>query len=306
VTSAAHDLNTVLRRAVSALSGAGIEDAATDARILASAAFELSREDMLRDPAATLDPEAVDAFEKTIVRRSAHEPVSRILGKREFRSLDFEIGPATLDPRPDSETVVEAVLEYAAAMPPDLRMLDIGTGSGCLLLSALYELPAARGIGTDIDPDAVACARRNAAALGLSARAIFMETHWAKGVDGTFDVVLSNPPYIPSGDIAGLAPDVARYDPAAALDGGPDGLDAYRALSAVVGPILTPSGVVVLEIGAGQAGDVQAIFASAGFGLAGTRRDIAGHDRALVFFGLHRRMVNARSKKRVGKRPIPD
>ncbi|MGB0631639.1 MAG: peptide chain release factor N(5)-glutamine methyltransferase [Alphaproteobacteria bacterium] len=283
MTPDVHDLDTVLRRAVSALNRAGIEDAAVDARVLAGAAFGLSREDMLRDPGSTLAPGAVAAFDGMIVRRAAREPVSRILGKREFRSLDFEICPATLDPRPDSEALVEAVLALANGTMRDLQVLDIGTGSGCLLLSVLHEVPSARGVGTDIDPDAIACAGRNAAALGLSGRADFIRTNWVDGIEEPFDIVLSNPPYIPSGDITGLAPDVAEYDPTAALDGGSDGLDAYRVLSLCVGRVLAPSGVIALEIGAGQGAEVEAIFASAHFGLADTRRDLAGRDRVLVF-----------------------
>ena len=283
MTSETYDLKTVLRRAVSTLKKAGIEDAAADSRILAAENFGLRREDMLRSPDMLLDCVSVSAFGRSIARRAAHEPVSRILGRREFRSLDFEIGPATLDPRPDSETIVEAVLDIAADMKPDLRVLDIGTGSGCLLLSILHELPAAHGVGTDIDAGAIAYAGCNAHALGLAGRVEFRRTNWVDGVDGPFEIILSNPPYIRTGDIPGLASEVAKYDPTVALDGGKDGLDAYRALSACISPVVALAGAVVLEIGAGQEADVETIFTSTDFGLAGKRADLAGRNRAMIF-----------------------
>ncbi len=283
MTSETYDLKTVLRRAVLTLKKAGIEDAAADSRILAAENFGLRREDMLRSPDMLLDCVSVSAFGRSIARRAAHEPVSRILGRREFRSLDFEIGPATLDPRPDSETIVDAVLDIAADMKPDLRVLDIGTGSGCLLLSILHELPAAHGVGTDIDAGAIACAGCNAHALGLAGRVEFRRTNWVDGVDGPFEIILSNPPYIRTGDIPGLASEVAKYDPTVALDGGWDGLDAYRALSTCISPIVAPAGAVVLEIGAGQEADVETIFTSTGFDLAGKRADLAGRNRAMIF-----------------------
>ena len=266
-----------------ALTDAGIEGAAADGRILAAAAFGLSREDMLRYPDMPLDPGKTETFEKFIDRRVAREPVSRILGKREFRSLEFDIVPATLDPRPDSETLVEAVLERAAGLRQAPRLLDIGTGSGCLLLSVLHELPTATGVGTDIDPTALDCARRNASKLELSGQADFVATSWAEGVAGSFDIVLSNPPYIATGEVSHLAPEVAVYDPISALDGGADGLDAYRALSSRIGPVLAEDGVVMLEIGVGQAEGVEAVFATAGFDLIAKRIDLAGRERALLF-----------------------
>ena len=277
------DLDSVLRWAVSVLTDAGIDGTATDGRLLVAAAFGLSREDMLRNPGMRPDPGRITRLEGFIDRRVAREPVSRILGRREFRSLEFDIGPATLDPRPDSETLVEAVLEVAARLSHPPRLLDIGTGSGCLLLSILHELPAATGVGTDIASDAIDYARRNASKLGLDERAEFVTTNWADDVKGRFDIVLSNPPYIPTGDIPGLSTEVAGYDPAAALDGGADGLDAYRALSSCVGPVLASPGIVVVEIGAGQAADVDAVFTAAQFCLTAKRVDLAGRERVLLF-----------------------
>ena len=277
------ELGSVLKKAVSVLNDAGIDGAAADARILAAAAFGLSREGMLRDPDRWVTDGSVSGFVDWVARRAENEPVSRILGKREFRSLQFEIVPETLDPRPDSETVVDAVLEIARNMAPDLRILDIGTGSGCLLLSVLDELPDAQGIGTDIDAAAVACASRNAENLGLAGRARFVQTGWVDGISDSFDLVLSNPPYIRSSEIPTLAPEVSIYDPNTALDGGADGLDAYRALSRCIGRVLAPSGRVVLEIGAGQETDVEAIFAAAGYHFAGRRMDLAGRVRVLLY-----------------------
>ena len=277
------DLSAVLRQAIAKLNDAGIDNAAADGRILAAAAFGLSREDMLRDPALLLDPAKIAAFDAFIARRVAREPVSRILGRREFRSLTFEIAPATLDPRPDSEALVEAALDIASGRSGALRLLDIGTGSGCLLLSILRDLPDATGIGTDIDAAAVACAQRNASNLCLTERVEFVTTSWADGVAGPFDIVLSNPPYIPTGDIRDLSAEVAIFDPVAALDGGPDGLDAYRALATRMDAILAPGGALLLEIGAGQAADVETIFGVAQFALTGKRADLAGRDRVLIF-----------------------
>ncbi|PPR12172.1 MAG: Release factor glutamine methyltransferase [Alphaproteobacteria bacterium MarineAlpha11_Bin1] len=275
-------LSEVLRKAIWMLNEAGVKDAAVDGRILASAAFDLSREDMLRDPNAPLATERVAIFWGMIARRRAREPVSRILGKREFRSLEFEIAQTTLDPRSDSENLVEAALDVAKEMSNDLRILDIGTGTGCLLLSILRELPDARGVGTDIDPGAVACARRNASALGLSNRSEFLHTSWVTRVKPVFDIVVSNPPYIPSNDILGLAPEVSKYDPLVALDGGVDGLEAYRSLAECIGQIISRAGAAVLEVGDRQASPVAQIFALAGYYLGGSRQDLAGNERVLI------------------------
>ena len=178
------DLENVLRMAISELTNAGVEGAIIDSRILASAAFDLSREEILREPDATLKISDIALFKEMLNRRCAREPVSRILGMREFRGLEFKVAPSTLDPRPDSETIVEAVFDIASEMPDRLRILDLGTGTGCLLLSVLHALPAARGVGTEIDPDAAACAIQNAQALGLSDRAEIVCGNWVEGLTG--------------------------------------------------------------------------------------------------------------------------
>ena len=274
-------LSGVLRLAAEDLRTAGVPDAMVDARILAAAAFDLSREDMLLEPHRPVDADVQARFWLMIGRRSAREPVARILGSREFRSLDFGLGPETLEPRPDSEAIVELAVAYGRAFPGALRVLDLGTGTGCLLLSVLNDLPDARGVGSDIAAGAIEVASRNAESLGLTERARFVCTDWTDGIEGPFDMVLSNPPYITTDEIAGLAPEVAAYDPSAALDGGTDGLGAYRALAPRVVPMLSPSGVVVLEIGAGQQDDVTSIFKMSGFRPVDTRNDLGGHVRAL-------------------------
>lgn len=276
-------LSDLLRQAAEDLRAAGIPDAMVDSRILAAAAFGLSREDMLREPHRPLDAEAQARFRGMIDRRRAREPVARILGSREFHSLDFGLGPETLEPRPDSEAVVEAAIVYGQAFDGPVRVLDLGTGTGCLLLSVLHALSDSQGVGVDIAAGAIDVASRNAERLGLGGRARFVRTDWTDGVDGPFDLVLSNPPYIETAAIAGLSPEVAGYDPAAALDGGSDGLDAYRALAPRIAPVLSSPGVVVLEIGAGQQAEVTVIFTAAGFTPIATRTDFGGHVRALCF-----------------------
>ena len=276
-------LSDELRQATNRLRDAGIEGSATDARLLIAAAAGLSREEMFYDPNLKLSPDQKTRAETMIHRRADREPVSRILGRREFYGLSFEVTPVTLDPRPDSEVIVEAAIDYALCMGGKLTVLDIGTGTGCLLLSTLEALPEAIGTGTDIDPEAVAAACRNAHSLGCASRVKFQTSDWLSGVQGRFDIVLSNPPYIPSGDIANLAPEVSQYDPWSALDGGSDGLDAYRVLADRIPETLAPSGVALMEIGAGQADDVTGLFSTAGWHILENRADLAGHDRCLVF-----------------------
>ncbi|HXP77293.1 MAG TPA: peptide chain release factor N(5)-glutamine methyltransferase, partial [Stellaceae bacterium] len=217
-----------------------------------------------------------------LARRSAREPVSRILGYREFWSLRFELSAAALDPRPDSETLVESVLAALGARGRAFRILDFGTGSGCLLLALLSELPNAIGTGIDCSEGALETARRNAAALGLAGRARFVRGNWGDGLTGKWDVILANPPYIPSHELPGLMPEVALYEPRPALDGGADGLEAYRALAPAIARLLAPTGIAALEVGAGQATAAAGIMAKAGLALRTIRHDLSGVDRCLV------------------------
>jgi release factor glutamine methyltransferase len=265
-----------IRDGAARLAQRGIDNPRLEARLLLAHALGCSVAGLLRDPAATLDPAGYTAL---LARRTAHEPLAYILGRREFWSLDFAVSPATLIPRPESETLVEAALAACPAGP--LRVLDLGTGTGCLLLSVLHERPAAFGAGVDLSPEAAALAAANAAALGLGDRAAFVCGDWDAALDARFDLLLSNPPYIPTSEIGRLMPDVAKFEPRLCLDGGADGCDAYRRILAALPRLLTPLGVAVLELGAGQAPAVTAIAARAGL-QATVHDDLGGIARALV------------------------
>jgi len=217
-----------------------------------------------------------DRFEALVARRLNREPVSRIVGYREFWSMSFRLAPSVLDPRPDSETLVAAILDAVPDRNSPLRVLDLGTGSGCLVLALLSDLPAAQGVGVDIDPAALDVARDNARSLGLSERVKFVHGDWGAGLRPGFDVIVSNPPYIAAGDIAGLDPEVSRWDPRLALNGGDDGLDCIRALAPRIVELLAPSGMAVIEIGAGQEQSVGSVLADAGLTVRKNLRDIGG------------------------------
>ena len=213
---------------------------------------------------------------------ATREPISRIFGRREFWSLTFDLEPATFDPRPATETLVEAALEALGTPADGLKVLDLGTGSGCLLLSLLSELPDAEGLGIDIDERSLAVARRNAAALGLGERARFCRGDWGAGLVPGWDVILCNPPYVRSDEIAGLAPEVAEHEPHRALDGGPDGLEPYRRILPQVPKLLTPGGFAVFEVGPGQAKPVTALLDLWGLRLESRYRDLSGLERCLL------------------------
>ncbi|MGE0611702.1 MAG: peptide chain release factor N(5)-glutamine methyltransferase [Hyphomicrobiales bacterium] len=284
-TQAARRARDAVTTLAARLRGAGVGTPELDARLLVCAALAITHEQLLIDPERMLTREDEARLEPLARRREAREPVSRILGVREFRGREFALSDATLDPRPDSETLVEAALELFGDEQPG-TILDLGTGTGCLLLALLAAFPGARGLGVDVSGEAVATARANAERLGLAGRARFREGDWLEGIDGRFDLVVSNPPYIPSGDIAGLEPEVARHDPAAALDGGPDGLDAYRRILPGLARVLGPGATALLEIGAGQESAVRAIAREAGLGPdargTGHWRDLGGHVRCVA------------------------
>ena len=211
--------------------------------------------------------------------------MSRITGRREFYGRAFSIGPAALDPRPDTETLIEAALAHVEASGgrgTPLNLLDLGTGSGCILLTLLAELPQARGLGTDASREALALAALNAERLGLAQRASFVAADWLDGIDGRFDLIVSNPPYLASAEIAGLAAGVSAYDPQLALDGGPSGLDAYRRIAARAPHLLAAEGTVMVEIGASQAEAVAEIFGSAGLEFVRLCHDLGGRPRVIV------------------------
>jgi release factor glutamine methyltransferase len=275
------------------LRAADVPDPRRDARLLLAAAAQISTEKIFARPESAVAPEAVVKFQEYVARRTAREPVSRILGRREFWSLDFALSPATLDPRPDSECLIEAAIEFAGDLHSQgnrrgLRLLDLGTGSGCLLLAALASLPKASGVGVDISRRALDTASANAAALGLASRAQFLCSNWTKGVTGQFDIVLTNPPYIARADIDGLAPEVSDYEPKAALDGGEDGLDAYRRLAPMIFSCLEPGGIALIEVGEGQADAVKSLLKSAEFGHIASKSDLSGIERCIIATGPQR------------------
>ena len=247
-----------------------------DARLLLAHAAGLTQAALLRDRDAPVD---MPPYAALLARRAAREPLALITGHQEFWSLSFEVSPDTLIPRPDSETLIEAALAARPGRGAVGSILDLGTGTGCLLLAALTEYPTARGVGVDLSPAAAALARCNAASLGLSGRAAVLCAHWDDALCARFDLVLSNPPYVPGAAIAGLMPEVALHEPRRALDGGPDGLDAYRFLLRRLPALLRPGGVAVLELGAGQAASVSAL--ADGWAVT-LRRDLAGTERAMV------------------------
>lgn len=230
------------------------------------------------------------ALRELTARRIRREPMAYILGEREFWGLPFKVSPAVLVPRPDSETVVEAALALLADRDRPWRILDLGLGSGCLLLTLLHELPAARGVGLELSEAALAVARDNAAALGVAARAELVAGDWREPgwpdqicgrLGGPFDLLVGNPPYIEAGAIAGLMPDVGRFEPRLALDGGPDGLAAYRAIAAQAPRLVAPGGRLLLEVGEGQAPEVYGIFQSTGFTPEAPWKDLGGIDRVV-------------------------
>ncbi|MEE8505393.1 MAG: peptide chain release factor N(5)-glutamine methyltransferase [Kiloniellales bacterium] len=271
-----------LDAAAGRLGRAGIEGARRDARLLLAAALGLDPAQVLARPERPLSPIELDRAEAMIARRAAREPVSRILGRREFWGLEFAITPAVLDPRPDSETLVQAVLDRLDGRTAGLDILDLGTGSGCLLLALLSDLPAARGLGLDVSEAALGVARKNAAVLGFSARTRFEQGSWGLNLKGVWQVIVSNPPYINDQEFEGLAPEVALYDPREALAAGPDGLDAYRALLPQAVRLLAPGGLLALEVGIGQQMMVEALVRASGLVPLGRVRDLGGIERCLL------------------------
>ena len=264
---------------------AGIDSPDADARLLIAEAFDIGRTELMVNGDRAVTSDQLKAIEALAQRRLAHEPVARILGRKEFWSLPLQVSSAVLVPRPDTETIVEAALDFVVRgglrMEP-LRILDIGTGSGALILALLSELSEARGTATDISAAALDVARANAEHLNLASRCTFIECDIAEGVPGPFDLIVSNPPYIVHAEIAALEPEVRDYDPALALDGGNDGLDAYRAIARDARRLLAPGGRLIVELGAGQEPAVSALFTQAGLTVAGARNDLAGIPRALV------------------------
>lgn len=274
--------STLLSAAKRALEQQGNVTPALDARLLLQEASGLAHEAMIADPERLIPAAAVLRFHGYLARRLAGEPVSRILGEREFYGRAFEVTAATLDPRPDTETLIEAALSF---MPSDMacRLIDLGTGTGAIAITLLAERPLARAVMTDISPEALMVARRNAESHAVLGRSTFSEGSWFSGVDGRFDLILSNPPYIPSAILPTLAPEVRYFDPRLALDGGSDGLDPYREIADRALSFLAPGGRVLVEIGEGQAFDIEVIFQAQGLVPEARWKDLSGHVRCLGF-----------------------
>lgn len=264
------------------LRGGRVDTPDADARLLMQHVTGLSQLELIARPAMPLTDRQRGELHRLLDRRLSGTPIGRLLQYRDFWGLRFRLSPDTLEPRPDSETLIEAALDRARQRPaPPRRILDLGTGTGCLLIALLSELPAASGLGTDLSASALRTAAENAETNGVIGRASFAESSWAGNIHERFDLIVSNPPYIPSKDIEGLSDEVRFHDPLLALDGGSDGLDAYRVILADLPRLMNPGAVAVLEMGAGQEHDLRRLAAETGLAVVGTRTDLGGHVRAI-------------------------
>jgi release factor glutamine methyltransferase len=268
------------------LAAAGIENVRLEARLLLAKAAGATTEELIAHGSEEVSADVARRLTGYVARRVRREPMAYVLGEREFWGLPFQVSPAVLVPRPDSETVIEAALALLPDRHRAWRVLDLGVGSGCLLLTLLTEYQAALGVGVDVSGDALAVAGANAKALGVASRAKLAMGDWRiagwhECLCGPFDLVVANPPYIRAGDLAGLMPEVAQFEPRVALDGGPDGLDAYRAIVAAIPHLLAPGGHFLAEIGAGQVSHISELFRSAGLAVEGPWKDLSGIERVL-------------------------
>ena len=284
--SADADIASARRLVAAQFEAAGIDSPALDARLLVGHALGLDHTALAAQASRALTDAERGTIAQLATRRMRGEPVARIVGAKEFWGLPLKLSPATLVPRPDTETVVEAALAAIgeSRKRDALRIADLGTGSGAILFALLHECPHATGLGTDIEPQALETAHANASALGLQSRTGFVLADFGTALNETFDLVVSNPPYIPRADIETLATEVRDHDPLRALDGGLDGLDAYRAIAREAPHLLHDDGVLIVEIGAGQSGDVTVILTAGGsLEQAAIHRDLSGRERALSF-----------------------
>ena len=306
-----NELCEAIRGLGKAFRDAGVQTAGLDARLLASHVCALTPEQTIAEPGFMLSPEMTVRINEVAARRLTGEPVSRIIGYREFWGLPFSLSPHTLDPRPETELLVEAVLDYVraeglAASP--IRILDLGTGSGCLLGALLWDLPLSTGVGVDLSQEALCTARENLRRLGLLNRASFLCANWARALgDASFDIIVSNPPYIGSSEIAGLEAEVQAFDPRLALDGGEDGLEAFRAILAEAFRVLGAKGLLIFETGYRQAQIVREMMVNAALrtgcleawvlvDLNGVERAVAGRRQSVD--------CETKSKKKVGNRAL--
>jgi release factor glutamine methyltransferase len=271
-----------LTRVADYLARHGVEDPRRDARMLLLAAAEIAHAELLLAPDDALDGEAAKRLSEYAARRGAREPVSRILCGRGFWTFNLAVTPDVLDPRPDTETLIELALREMGHRRDDaLKILDLGAGSGAIVCALLSEFVRARAVAVDRSPSACDATKFNLARCGLSDRAHVLQGNWADAIEGRFDLVVSNPPYIRRGDIASLAPEVRLHDPALALDGGEDGLDCHRCVAAQLTRLLAADGFAALEVGAGQASAVRRLLTSYGFDNVTALCDAGGHERAI-------------------------
>jgi release factor glutamine methyltransferase len=280
------ELGQLLARARETLQAAGIEEAALEARTIVEHFTGTGRIDAISNPSRAVDAEQTEAVLAALERRRFGEPVHRIIGYREFHGLPLRLSADTLEPRPDTEALVELVLPFVrdvATLRGQCRILDLGAGTGAIALALLHREPMAIAVGSDISLGALAMAAANADMLRIGGRYRTVQSNWFDNIDERFDLIASNPPYIPSSELNGLQREVRDYDPRLALDGGQDGLDAYRVIATDAADHLEGDGRVAVEIGHNQKRDVTEIFSEAGLRLTGAARDLAGHDRALLF-----------------------
>jgi release factor glutamine methyltransferase len=278
--------DALLRDTAVALTAAGIDNVRFEARLLLAHAAGLPVEALVARGQEAVPGPVVEAVRALTARRVKREPMAYILGEREFWGRPFRVSPAVLVPRPDSETLIEAALELIPDRSRALRIADLGVGSGCLLLTLLAEYPQARGTGLEVSPEAMEVARDNAGRLGVADRTTWVagdwrQPGWTNLLGGPFDLLVSNPPYIEAGAIQGLMPEVARYEPGLALDGGPDGLAAYREIAAAARQLIAPGGHLLVEAGESQAFEIQGIFAATGFSRARLWKDLGGIERVV-------------------------
>jgi len=280
------NLSTLLAESRASLLRAGIAEADLDARLLVEHFSGTTQADAISRPDMVIDPTTVAAVHAAIARRLSGEPVHRIIGFREFYGLQLYLSAETLEPRPDTETLVDAALpqlRHTAARAGACRVLDLGTGTGAIALALLAQVPEATAVGVDISADALATAERNARENGLEGRFEALKSDWFAEISGRFDVIVSNPPYIRAEELGTLQQEVLNHDPARALDGGEDGLDAYRIISTQAAEHLTNGGLVAVEIGLTQKHEVALVFEAAGWRLIEARQDLGGRDRVLLF-----------------------
>jgi release factor glutamine methyltransferase len=272
----------LLKTAVLMLQKAQIESASLDARLLLEHVLRVSREQLLLRMEEPVRVGQEQEYLELIARRTNRQPVAQLIERREFWGIEFCVSEATLDPRPDSETLIESVLFYYRGREKPVRILDLGTGTGCLLLSLLSEFPQATGLGIDASDAALIVAKENSLKLGYQARAAFKLGNWHDGINDTFDIIVANPPYIPTDSIDKLAPEVARWEPRLALDGGEDGLNCYRIILSRLPQILAENGVAALEIGLNQQQPIEALIKESGLEVAGVKADMGGIARCIV------------------------